>query len=304
MSLSVEIFDDERDFEADIILKIDYKETKGSASRAFEIAADLIKSLEDMDSVLSQSIHSKIETSLVLEDLQKSSLKIFLKNALKELPDDALKELNAKKVVGHFLVKAKYAAIKWLDSPDDEQHKISDLTEEIARLAKETDVRHLPDYPPPNPIRLAQSLDRLQETKSKFDQGESLVITLGEDEYEVNLDRHWLPSENLEAIEEESSLSNEHDLFLIIRKPDFFGNTKWAFKHGKIALSLYIEDEKWLEDFRKGRFPIKPGDALRVRVRVEHSYDSKGNLINSNEVITKVFDVIEGSGETGGLFDE
>ncbi len=279
--------------DADVILKIDYDEGAGSAARAFEIAAELIRSMEDLDRVLMQSIGSELSTALVVEDLKKSSLKIFLRNVLSDMPDDALKDVNLKKLIGHYLIKGKYAAIRYLDS-DEKTARISDLTEEIAQLANETDARHLPDYPKPNQARLAQSLDRFQEVKRRFSRTEGLTITLGKDEYSVNLNETWLPSENLEPDEEDQELVSEQDVFLIIAKPDFIGEAKWSFKHGKKAVSYNLKDEAWLEDFRAGRYPIKPGDALRVRIRVAHKYNHRGDLLEADEAIIRVFSVIEG----------
>jgi hypothetical protein len=301
MPLELSLSEEEFDFESEITIKINYDAEVGSAARIFEIAADLIHSLEDMDRVFSQSIHFGLETALVVEDLEKSSLKIFLKNVLRGIPDDALKDVEVRKLIGHYLVKAKYAALRWLDKPEDKDLKITDLTEEIERLARETDIRHLPDYPPPNAARLAQPLDRFQETKKKFTTNESLIITLGKDEYRVHLDSTWMPSEHTGEIEADKELVNEQDVFLIIGKPDLIGNTKWYFRHGKRPLSLKIEDEAWLSDFHSRKYSISPGDALRVRLRVEHHYDNRGNLIRSDERIVKVFEIIEGSGETDRL---
>ena len=79
MTISYTLSDDQPTFDADVVLNIKYDPNTGSAARAFEMAAGLIHSLEDMDRVFSQSIHLELETALVVEDLQKSSLKIFLK---------------------------------------------------------------------------------------------------------------------------------------------------------------------------------------------------------------------------------
>ncbi|MEO9652504.1 MAG: hypothetical protein ABJ360_17840 [Roseobacter sp.] len=304
MTLSYTLSDEEPGFDADVVLNIKYDPNAGSAARAFEIAAGLIHSLEDMDRVFSQSIHLELETALVVDDLQKSSLKIFLKNVLRGIPDEALKDGDVKKLVGHYLHKSKYAAIKWLDEPDGERRPIGDLTEEVARLAKETDIRHLPDYPAPNSARLAQPLDKFQETKRQFAANESLTITLGNDEYSVDLNQTRPGSDSLTEVNDEKELVNEHEIFLIIGKPDFIGNAKWGFRHGKNNLSLKILDEIWLQKFRDGMFPIKPGDALRVRLRSEHHYDAKGNLTKSDETVVRVFDVIEDSDPPKDFFRE
>lgn len=294
MGLTASLSEDYPTVDADIVLEIKYDEGGASAAHAFEIAAELIRAMEDLDRVLTQSIDPQLSTSLIVEDLEKSSLRIFLTNVLNGLPDDALRDGDVKKLVGHYLLKGKYAAIRWLDQPEDEPRKLSDLTDEIAKLARDTDLRQLPDDPAPNPNRLAQPLDRFQEAKKKFTENESLTITLGSDEYTVNLDRIWLPSEGIEPDDGEKELISEQDQFLIIAKPDFIGNTKWLFRHGKKPVSYNLTDVDWLSEFRLGVYPIKPGDALRVRIRVKHVYDRKGDLNESSEEIIKVFSVIEG----------
>lgn len=303
MSLLASVSDIVPPEQADLILKIDYDETCGSAARAFELAAELIHSLEDLDRIFSQTVHAGLKTSLIVEDLRKSSLKLFLKTVVEDMPDEVLKEADFKKLLGHYLLKAKYATIRWLDEPEETRQKIQDLTEEVALIARTTDLRQLPDYPPPNPVRLAQPLDRFQEVKKRMTESESLTITLGTDEYTVDLSSTWLPSETVDEVEVEKELENFQDIYLIIGKPDFIGKAKWQFKHGKRPLQLRIEDEEWLQEFRAGSYPIKPGDALRVRLRSSHKHDSKGKLIETDEAIVKVLAVIEEQNGQPDLFE-
>lgn len=287
-----------------IEIKIDYLESNGSASRVFDIASELIRAFEDLDRVLITSIDSKISTQMILEDLEKSSVRIILSNLLKKINDDALKDLDWKKQVGVYLVKAKYAAIEFLDKDLKENPKIEDLTDTVRGLAQETDVRHMPDYPKINPYRIAQSMDRIQKVKEKFKEGEGLTITLGEEEYSVNLKSTWLPSEHMEEVETEAELSNEINMILIIRKPDLLGHTKWQFRHGKKAFSAPIEDEVWIKEFHNGQHPITPGQALRVIVRYDYQYDKKGDLTESKETIIKVIGLVELEDPPKDLFDK
>ncbi|WP_350335356.1 hypothetical protein [Coralliovum pocilloporae] len=289
---------------SDLVIKIDYRDTTGSAARVFDIASELIRSFEDLDGVLITSIDTKISTQLILEDIEKSSIKIFLRNLLKEADDQALKDLDWKPQVGKYLVKAKYAALQWLDRDIDEEEsvQIEDLTEKFRALAQETDVRHVPDYPKLNSSRVAQSLDRIQRTKERFKDGESLTITLDETEYSVDLQSKWMPSEHMPDVEAAQELSNEIDMVLIIRKPDLLGQSQWQFKHGKNNFNAPIEDEQWLEEFHAGKHPITPGQALRVRVRHDYKYDELGNLKDSDQTIVRVLAVLQ-TDKTGDLFD-
>lgn len=290
--------------DSDIVIKIGFVDT-GSAARVFDIAAGLIRSFEDLDRTLISTIDTKITTELILEDIEKSSLKIFLRNVLQATDDQALQDLNWKKQVGTYLLKSKHVALEWLDRKidDDEPAGIEDLTENIRKLAQETDVRRLPDYPPLNPSRVAQPLDQIQRIKGRFKEGEDLTITLDKTEYSVDLSSTWIPSEHMADSDVEQELSNESDMVLIIRKPDFLGNTQWQFRHGKKSYNAPIEDTEWLDEFHKGDHALKPGDALRVRMRFNHKYDTKGDLIESSEKIVKVIGVIHSLEPPKDLFD-
>lgn len=279
-----------RDPECDIVLKIDFKEGEGSAARPFEIAASLIKALEEIDQTLVRSVDSRIETALIVEDLQKSSIKVFLRNFLKHADDDALKSLDWKPLVGQFLVKAKYAAIRWLD---EDQPKLRDLTEEVARLAQDaSEVSHFPLPSPPNPTRLASALDKWQRVKKEFKQGESLTITLERSEYSVALDRDWMPSERVEDLAGERELVSDAPTILVVRKPDMLGGTAWQFRLGKKNHTMPIEDEDWLAEYHSRKVAIMPGDALQVIVRTESKFTEKGELMETKQWIIKVVKLI------------
>lgn len=290
---------------SDIVIKIDFDPGEGSAARVFDIASDLIRAFESLDRLLVSSIDSTIRTQLILEDLEKSSLKIFLRNVLRETDDQALKDLDWKPQVGKYLVKSKYAILEWLDRDigEDDPAPIEDLTEKVSHLARETDVRHLPDYPPINPIRLVGPLDELQKVKARFRETESLTITLDESEYSVDLGSDWLPSERIPISETKREMNNTVDMVLVIRKPDFLGVAQWNFKHGAKVFNASIDDEDWMMSFHLGEVTIRPGDALHVRVSFDYKYDANGDLIDKEEKIIKVLDVLHSEVPAKELFD-
>jgi hypothetical protein len=105
----------------DFAFEIDFQRGVGPASRVFTATHDFIKACEALDVELVRSIDLNIETILVLEDIQAGSIKAFFRNVLSATEDDALKKLDWKPLVGKYLVRAKYAILRWID---DESHQI------------------------------------------------------------------------------------------------------------------------------------------------------------------------------------
>lgn len=89
-----------------------------------------------------------------------------------------------------------------------------------------------------------------------------------------------------------NTIQNDVEMILMVRKPDFLGETKWDFRYQKRNLSASIEDQGWLEKFQKGKIDIRPGDALHVIMHESVSYSSEGEVIEESKEIIKVKEVI------------
>ena len=85
----------------------------GDPRRIFDAASALVDAFELMDQALANVLDSKLKTLMVLEDVDSGSLKVWLKNLLSGIPDESIKDLEWKKAVGHYLVKAKYLILEF-----------------------------------------------------------------------------------------------------------------------------------------------------------------------------------------------
>ncbi len=92
-------------------------------------------------------------------------------------------------------------------------------------------------------------------------------------------------------------------MILIVKRPDFLGDARWEFRHGRQAIDAKILDGTWLADFHNDRIVLMPGDALRAMVRSLVRYGYDGELVDSKHEITKVLEVIHPlRSDQGGLF--
>src|SRR5438132_138732 len=125
--------------DADFAIEIDFVKGEGNPRRVFDTASLLIEGFERFDQIAIASIDSRIEPLLVLEDVEAGSLKIWLRNILRAIDDEGLKSLDWKPLVGKYLVRAKYIALRRLDEPGP--LRLPNLARELRTIAEETDVR-------------------------------------------------------------------------------------------------------------------------------------------------------------------
>lgn len=288
----------------DMEVRISFVKDKGSPSRVFLAATDMIQALEEMDRVLIKSISSEIKPMMMLEDIEVGSLKIILKNILSQVDDQALKDLDWKPLVGQYLVKGKYLILKWADDKDPSK-SLPDLRKDIQKLASDTDVRRLPDYSSVDPTALMDAVSKVQSSKEKLIEGDAIFYN-GDgsgDEYELDMDVHIEPDQILEIATKITELTPPMSMILAVKKPDYLGTSKWDMRHGKRAISVRINDEEFLKAFQDRKLDVRPKDALKCMVQVEMKYGYDNELISETFVIVSVQEVLQDDNHQDDMFD-
>lgn len=279
---------------ADFAFEIDFKRGVGPASRVFTATHDFIRACEALDAELVKSIDSSIETVLVLEDIQEGSIRTYFRSTLEAVDDDALKTLDWKPQVGKYLVKAKYALLRWTDTGGITK-SLPDLREEIRQIAAETDVRHLPDYSPPSSKALVAAAVNFQSVKDRLVEGDRAFFRAdgGEtSEWEFNLSVR-MPVESIEDLAVARTITMPPaEMILPVKKPDYLGDSRWQLRHGARTIEAKIEHVEWLKQFQNREVDVRPGDALRCIVAIENLYGHDNELLTERFSIKQVLGVL------------
>jgi len=289
-----------KSLEADFCIEIQYKKESANPSRVFHSMSGLIDSFQRIDQHLVKAIDVDIETVLLLEDIEAGSIKVWLRNLLKAIPDDAIYHLDWKPLVGQYLVKAKRYLVNFSEGKTTVTNvdELRPLEDEIYRLAEETKVRWLPAYTRIQPRQLLESMKDISTSLSHLAEGDSAkYIIPDEPEAKFNL-TFTLAPESIEDLVAKETLSSENEMLLKVKKPDYLGESMWDFRHGTSIVSATILDKEWLEKFQSRKVDVRPQDYIRARVRISHKYDQDGELIATHYNILKVIDVIFASDQS------
>lgn len=289
--------------DAAFAIVIDFQKGSENPTRIFQAADALIRALEGLDRTLCAAVDPHIEPVMMLEDIEAGSLKVWLANQLRSIDDEALKTLDWKQLVGRYLIRGKYAFIRWSNKEGD--GRLTTLAQEIRSIAVETDVRQIPDYAPPSIAELTEAAKRVDSAKDSLLPTDRLTF-LGPDEapIEFNLSARWTEEELSALAVRETIRFPDMPMLLIVKKPDYLGVSKWDFRHGKVAISARIDDGDWLKRFQTRQVDVRPGDALRCRVAIERKYGFDSELIAEDHVISKVEAVVENQFVQLGMHDD
>lgn len=280
--------------EVDFCIKIDFEKKSDNPTRIFRTITELLDSFHQLDLDLVHSIDTKIEPTLLLEDIEVGSLKVWLTSTLSSIDDEGLKTLEWKKIVGEYLVRAKYLFINFLSDKQtiNSRNQIKSLESDLNKLAKETDVKSLPIYRPIPQTSLVKNIKTLTSSLRHLKHSDKATyISLEGKEAEFNL-TFKVDEDNFNKLLVREEIPSTNTMILKVKKPDYLGESMWDFKHGETPYQAKILDKPWLKKFQDREVEVKPGDALRVTIESIAQYGFENEVIDYKHSILKVHEVI------------
>lgn len=270
-----------------LLLKFDpLAETPGSLFRS---AAQFADAFQTIDSAATHSIDGHITTSLVILGFEDGSLRTWFASILRSIDDEALKNLDLKQLIGAYLVRAKHAAVEWLE--DENPKKIIELEARIAEEAIKTDVRLIPAYSPPSRGLLLDSVRRLGMAKELLSDADEAVFEskIGTVAMDV---RQRLDVTKIEGVEIASETTHPlRGSLLTVKKPDYLGHSQWQLKFGDRTVRATIADQVWLARFHSREVGLQPGDAIKVDGEYSLLLDKSGAPLSERVVVKRVYGV-------------
>lgn len=277
----------------DFELKIDFIPGEGDPTRAFKAMSGLIESFQSLDSHLLSSFDISLSTSLVLDEVEAGSIKARLRDIVEGIPDEALKNSEWKKIIGHFLLKGKYIVLDWLKDRTEiaSREDVRVLENKLQEAAEETDIKMLPAYAAPNAERLLSDIHSIQESLGYLDDED--LASYEYDGKAVPLNKELnISNEVVREVLTKEIVKSSGERVLKVKKPDYLGTSKWQFKYDGRAIEAKITDSEWLSLFQSRKEDVRPGDSLRVLLYEEISYGYDGEVVHRHYEIEKVYEVI------------
>ncbi len=256
--------------------------------------SEFIEAFHELDKCLAKSFSIDIQPVLVLQDIESGSIRTRLSSVLKLIDDEALKDLDWKKQVGKYLVKAKHKVIKFLDQQTEinSLEPVRNLEEELFELAKETDIQHIPMYTTVPTQKLLESIAYISRAPYSLSDKDH-VSFISEEGEDVIRRGPYITSQTVEELLTKEILNKQMELVLLVKKPDYLGNSMWDVQYSGRTIQTKILDIDWLERFHNREIGLSPGDSLRALIHLEIKIGENKIVIGEHYTVLKVFEVIK-----------
>jgi hypothetical protein len=280
-----------------IAIQINYPPATPDPGRIFRSMAGLIEAFILIDRDLAQSVSVTAEPRLLLERIEAGSVRAVLRTLLLQIDDEGLKNLDWKPLIGQYLVRGKHALLKFLDGRPriESRTEVLGLREDLQSLAPaDAEGALLP--PAPIPLdRLLSDMEALSRAVVELRDDDSAVFISRIEETRIET-RLRLTQDDIEFLLTQETTRTEHELVLLVKKPDYLGNSMWEFRYNDRGIEAKMLDHGWLERFRHGEIVLQPGDALRAIVRTETAHGFEGHDVATHYFILRVLGVVRGGG--------
>lgn len=254
----------------------------------------LLDSLRRLDRDLVRSFDVDIEPQLFLEDVESGSIKSWIATVLRSADDEALKSGDWKKLLGNYLVKAKYVVLEHLENvPTIAQPQLLErIQAELASATATSGLGLLIGYTPLTRTQLAAHIADITTSLEPLRNGDRATFE-GFDGEPVPFNRGLrVNADEIQELLATRTISNDNELILKVKKPDFLGQSMWEFHYEGRTIQASILDTEWLEIFRRDGLGVRPGVALRALVKVQAGYDDDNEALPARYAILKVYEVI------------
>jgi len=299
--MEYEIIEEGQELEFEIW--IDFQRGKGDPARVFKAMSGLIESFESINSHLASTYDSSLNATLVLDEIESGSIKAKFRDFIEGLPDEALKEAEWKKIIGHFLLKSKYVLLEWLKDREEivDREDVRVLEGELVKVAEETDLKLLPAYSAPQVEVILGDIHSVQESLAHLEIEDKAIFRYESNEIEFNQKLN-ISNEVVRDVLTKEVVSSSGEKIVKVKKPDYLGQSMWAFQYDGRSIEAKITDQGWLSEFQSRITDIKPGDSLRVILYEEISYGYEHEVVHRHYEIESVKEIIKPSSQSKMTF--
>lgn len=288
----------DQDFELNLL----FEQAKNPLD-AFQQISEVFQILNTFDKWVLTAIGRKITVEYTIADLEYASIKTLIEQTLKATPDEAIAELDWKKVIGAILLRAKYRLLKYLES-----HKRIDSREDIEivprQINEDFEASGLNKVTVISPLNLFPLVDLYSSAINAFNKlGEGENVEYKSSYGNARLGNGIVINRQKVITElSEDAIINTTTEILKIKKLDLLSDeASWDFKKDHRALKgVKISDHDWLNEYHSRKFVLLPEDSLKVRLKTTYIRSPDPEFSNTTYEILKVLEVITPSTNNGG----
>lgn len=274
-------------------IRLAFERNTDNPSRLFKSFADMIDGINNLDYLIAESVNTKVKSKIILDDIEKGSLIGRFMNELIISEDGQIDNSPEDKIIEDYVEESRAESFNFLAQKKHNVDDLEDLKNKISKIAESKNLNESFNYAELDTLNLAEAINKINDSTDNLTEAESFDLKSPNKEVKgIKSGTSKIDIEEVEKALTENEITNESEVFYLIKKPDFLGDSAWSFKYGSKSVSVKILHQEWLDNFHSGKIPVVPGDSLLVKIKQTSKYNRNGYLISEKTEIIEVIDVI------------
>ena len=256
----------------------------------FNELGNIFQSVHEFDKWILSHIDSGAFVYYTIEGIEFGSIRTRLAQFLRAIPDDAIKSLDWKALVGNLLLKTKYLILKALEQNKtiDSKAILETLTTEInSELSKLEENSNQIIIPQINIYILLNNIETISRVVNSLPNKEAIEYRSKFGDVKLSRGIYINKSKIIHELGA-TTVTNDTTEILKIKKIGLLSDeAKWDFKIGSRVIHARIQDLTWLNNYHKREIIIKPEDSLKVTLKTTYTFT------NNNEHTQLAYDIVK-----------
>lgn len=173
---------------------------------------------------------------------------------------------------------------------------INELEKNIEKLAVETNVQIIPSYTKVFTKKLLDCIYYLSKAVHNLSENDKAILISSEGEAEINK-KFYITDETIKEILKRNVHIQQSVGTLLIKKPDYLGQSMWDVQYRGRIVQAKILDSEWVYKFQHRQVNLLPGDSIRALVKEEIVLGENNEVIEEHYFILEIYSVINKSSQ-------
>ena len=250
------------------------------------------------DRIMAQGLEPNISTKLVLDDIEKASIRLFLTNTIKNTGEDEIRKKGVRAFWHQFLIDVRKPFLEYASQHEtlEKREDLVELRSQAAQIAEQNNLDHVAIE--------GMSEEQVAKCLADYSVPEGLgpnqvfKALCGDQEFSVNRKFRVTSEQIVTVLEGAEQTLIDQTVYLKPKTAVYEGDGMWDFHvpHNTGIVRGKILHEDWLHRFQQGdlkpdEYPF-PGTVLKARADIVIKFDEanfkKGETYHIKEIFGPV----------------
>lgn len=275
-------------------LYVSYDPDTDDLAASLDFLSKVVSNQSKADKIMARGMGEGLSTKIVLEDIKKSSIRLFIDNVIRETGEDQIRDKGVRAIWHQFLIESRKVYLEYASKHHtlEKRQDLKDIKQKVVKIAQDNKINPIP-LEGLSDEQIAKCLADYSVPSGLGENQEFKAVCMGK---EYILTKFKITAEQItDILNDESQTLKDQTVYLKPKTAVYEGDGMWDFHIANVPGTYKgkILHEDWLYNFQHGNldsseYPF-PGKVLEVRADIIVKFDEanfrKGIVFHIHEVL-------------------